>query len=389
MKQILMSLNFLMILLQLTGMQARPKRIVVASESRQKVEAVHAAFSERFAPDTIQIITYKTFSRIPEQPVGRDVALKGARNRLEGISNDVLLLLAADYVVSIESYIEHYQDTSAWVDRGLIICKDLSQPQHEIVALTQPTFIPAHFVQLAQQMSGAESVTPEGYSITVGKAIQATFADRNIDPQDWHRETEFGGASRQQLLQNALFKMLHEQEIQFLMSKIVKYPDFPKPGIVFADFLPILQDAQTFKVCIDLLYERYKTKEISAIVGLESRGFIMGAALAYKLGVSFVPVRKSGKLPGQIYSINYEKEYGSDTLTISQQALQANQRVVIIDDLIATGGSARAAIDLVRFAGGMPVEFVSLLQVDACAEKAKLSIPAFNLLDDEGLVFGA
>ena len=283
---------------------------------------------------------------------------------------------AADYIVSIENYIEQSSVTQRWYDKGLILCKQASQ---EIILTTKSVLIPDMYVKLAQEMS--TDVSERGFSVTVGQAIQQSFPDRCIDKHDWHCEVEFGGVSRQQLLKDSLGKALHADTLHFLKSLVITYPDFPKPGITFANFLPILHEAQAFKMTIDLLAQRYRTKNISAIVGLESRGFILGAALAYELGVSFVPIRKPGKLPGAVYSVNYEKEYGFDTLVIAQDSIQPGQRVIIIDDLIATGGSARAAIELVRLAGGQPVEFVSLLQVDALEEFAYLSIPSFNLID--------
>ncbi len=161
----------------------------------------------------------------------------------------------------------------------------------------------------------------------------------------------------------------------------MSYPDIPKTDIIFANFLPILYNPQAFAMTIDLLVQRYKALNLNAVIGLESRGFILGAALAYELGVSFVPFRKPGKLPGPIYSVNYQKEYGFDTLVVSQDSLQPGQRVIIIDDLIATGGSARAAIELVHLTGAQPIEFVSLLKVAALEEQAYLSIPRFNLID--------
>jgi adenine phosphoribosyltransferase len=159
------------------------------------------------------------------------------------------------------------------------------------------------------------------------------------------------------------------------------HPDFPKPGILFQNFLPILNDAQAFQYTIDFLAQRYAPKNISAVVGLESRGFILAAALAYKLGVRFVPIRKPGKLPGALYSVSYKTEYSMDTLVLAQDSLKSGQRVIIIDDLIATGGSARAAIELIRLAGAQPLEFVTLLKVAALEEQARLGIPQFNLID--------
>jgi adenine phosphoribosyltransferase len=356
---------------------ARELNVIVASGSAHKIAAVREAFNAQFPADTIHLIPCKTSSGIPEQPLGRKVALKGARNRLNGI--DSALVAQADYLISIENYIEQSPATSRWYDVGLVVFHDCAHSQ-EMVLYTRSTFIPDQFIVLAHRMSGLD-ISDEGYGVTIGTAIQKSFGDRAIDPHDWHRETEFGGVSRQELLQEALFKALHAQEIEFLKNQIIFYPDFPKPGILFADFWPILNNAHAFQICLELLAERYKNKNISAIVGLESRGFILGAALAYRLGIRFVPVRKPGKLPGAIHAVSYQKEYGSDTLTIPQNVILPQERVIIIDDLIATGGSARAAIELVNRAGGHPVEFVTLLKVAALEEQARLSIPAFNLID--------
>jgi len=374
-----MQLSFMSILLlSCLSIWARDIKVVIASQNAHKIQAVSNAFKDKFLDDNIQFIVYKTASLIPEQPIGKDVALKGAQNRLNGIEHDAIL---SDYCIAIESYIEQSPSTASWYDVGLILLRDASQPGKDMILLTKPTHIPHQFIQLAAQMSDATKITAAGYPVTIGQAIASSFTDRTIDSHDWHSQPEFGGVSRHELLQEALFKALHVQEINELKHQIVTYPDFPKPGILFSDFLPILSNAKTFGICIDLLASYYKTKNISAVVGLESRGFILGAALAHKLGIGFVPVRKPGKLPGPVFSVSYQKEYGSDTLVISQSALQKSQRVLIIDDLIATGGSARAAIDLVKLAGGVPVEFVSLLQIKELAEMAKLSIPSFNLID--------
>lgn len=354
-------------------------RIAVASQNPIKIAAVKEAFQNRFPDDDIQIMTFKTSSMIPEQPIGYEVALKGVKNRLSSLP--AYIQSSADYVISIENYIEESSEGQSWKDLGMLLFIDCTKPDEEKVVLTQATAIPIHYVNLAQEMSLSSQISKQGYPVTIGEAIKKSFPDRNINPQDWHQEPEFGGISRQELLKEAIYRALYADEIQFLKKQITLYADFPKKGIVFEDFCPLLCNAQAFQLCIDLLYERYKMEGIEKVIGLESRGFILGAALAYKLGVGFVPVRKPGKLPGSIFSISYEKEYGSDCLAIAQNALKQNERVLIVDDLIATGGTAKAAIDLVLLAGGNPVEFVSLLEVKGLKGRDKLGIPSFNLLD--------
>jgi len=363
---------FVSMMLNMLVVDARTIKVVVASQSLQKITAVKASFSKKFPDDELVYFLHKTFSGVPDQPVGAVSAMQGVRNRLDSLPKNMV----ADYVVAIESYIEQSSSTHRWYDKGLVVIKQGSQ---EYIMESQSVFIPDEYVQLAQTISG--SISEYGYSATVGMAIEKSFLDKNIDPNDWHKEVEFGNVSRQQILQDVLDKILHDEELKFLKSLVLIYPDFPKVGIAFANFLPIVHNSQAFRLMIDLLAQRYRDKNIDVIVGLESRGFIIGAALAYELGVSFVPVRKPGKLPGPIYSVDYKKEYGFDTLVIAQDGLKSGQRVLIVDDLIATGGSARASIELVRLAGGDPVEFASLLKVAELEEQAILSIPSFNLID--------
>lgn len=354
-------------------------KVAVTSQNQIKIEAVREAFQSRFPNDEIDILAIKTSSGIPEQPLGHETALKGAKNRLTNLPEGVIS--SVNYMVSIENYIEQSSSTGMWKDIGVILLVDNSKKSQEGVSMTKATSFPAKFVQLAKEMSSSSEISEEGFSFTIGQAIAFSYGDRSIDPHDWHRESEFGGVSRQALIKEAIFKAIHADEIAFLKDQIELYPDFPKPGILFEDFFPVLSNGDTFQLCIDLLYEHYEGKNIEAVIGLESRGFILGAALAYKLGVGFVPVRKPGKLPGATYTVSYEKEYGSDSLCISQSALKQEQRVLIIDDLIATGGTAKAAIELVKMAGGIPVEFASVLEVKVLDGRDKLGIPSFNLID--------
>lgn len=129
-------------------------------------------------------------------------------------------------------------------------------------------------------------------------------------------------------------------------------PDYPKPGIMFRDVTPLFGDAQGFKACIAQLCEPYRTAPIDAVAGIEARGFIMGGAMADKLGCGFIPIRKKGKLPWKTYSQDYQLEYGTDTIEMHQDALARGKRVLIVDDLIATGGTAEGAAKLLTHAGG-------------------------------------
>jgi adenine phosphoribosyltransferase len=137
-----------------------------------------------------------------------------------------------------------------------------------------------------------------------------------------------------------------------LASYIHDIPDFPQPGIVFKDISPLLKDAAAFKFAIDRMVEHYRHLEIDYVVGIESRGFLVGAPLAYHLGKGFIPIRKPGKLPTKTERIDYTLEYGSGSLEIHADAIAPGQRILIVDDLLATGGTVAATRALVERLGG-------------------------------------
>ena len=148
-----------------------------------------------------------------------------------------------------------------------------------------------------------------------------------------------------------------------LRAKIREVPDFPKPGILFYDITTLLKDAAAFRDAIDLLTRPYADQRIDVVVGMESRGFIFSAPMAYGLGVGFVPVRKLGKLPAETVSVEYALEYGTNTLEIHRDAISAGQRVLIVDDLLATGGTVSGTIELVRRLGGDVVGLAFLVEL--------------------------
>jgi adenine phosphoribosyltransferase len=137
-----------------------------------------------------------------------------------------------------------------------------------------------------------------------------------------------------------------------LKALIREVPDFPKPGILFYDITTLLKDKTGFATLIDALSEHYLEKDVDVVLGIEARGFIFGPAVAYRLNAGFVPIRKPRKLPAQTAHITYQLEYGSDTLEIHKDAIQPGQRVIILDDLLATGGTAAACVELTRSLGG-------------------------------------
>ena len=149
-------------------------------------------------------------------------------------------------------------------------------------------------------------------------------------------------------------------------------PDFPKPGILFKDITTLLRDAKGLRTAVDCLVEPYRQAQLDHVVGIESRGFILGAAVADRLGVGFVPVRKPGKLPAATRSASYALEYGTDTLEMHDDAVEPGQRVLIVDDLLATGGTARAAVSLVKECGAEVAGVAFLIELQALNGRAQL-----------------
>ena len=163
-----------------------------------------------------------------------------------------------------------------------------------------------------------------------------------------------------------------EQDIASLRQAIRNIPDFPKPGIVFKDITPLLGNGRLFRRTIDILADRYRSQKIDTVLGIESRGFIIGAALAYELSAGFCIVRKPGKLPYETYKASYELEYGTDSLEIHIDAIPHNARVVIVDDLIATGGTAAATAELVSKLGGTVVECAFVIELSFLKGRERL-----------------
>jgi adenine phosphoribosyltransferase len=157
-----------------------------------------------------------------------------------------------------------------------------------------------------------------------------------------------------------------------LKQRIRHVPDFPKPGILFYDITTLLGDAEGFRLTVDSLAAPYRDQAIDVVVGIESRGFILGAAVAHALKAGFVPIRKPGKLPSKALKESYALEYGTDALEIHEDAVAPASRVLIVDDVLATGGTAAAAIKLVRAIGGNLVGLGFLIELEFLAGRSKL-----------------
>lgn len=166
-----------------------------------------------------------------------------------------------------------------------------------------------------------------------------------------------------------------------LSKFIASVPDYPEKGVVFRDISPLMADGDAYQYATEQIVEYAKDKDVEMIVGPEARGFIVGCPVAYALGVGFAPARKKGKLPREVVEVNYGLEYGEDTLQIHQDAIQPGQRVLVVDDLLATGGTIAATIELIEKLGGVVVGTAFLIELEELRGRDKIKgYDIFNLL---------
>jgi adenine phosphoribosyltransferase len=173
-------------------------------------------------------------------------------------------------------------------------------------------------------------------------------------------------------------------DCSWIQNYLTPVPDFPQPGVQFQWYANLLKDPKAFRAVIQTFAKRYKDSNLDAIAGLDSRGFIFGAAVAYELEVPFVMIRKPGKLPRAVERIDYSLEYGKTSFEIEIDSLNANDRVVIIDDVLATGGTARAAKELVERLGAQVVEAAFLIELPFLDGRKKVAAPVYSLISVEG-----
>ncbi|MDT2757809.1 adenine phosphoribosyltransferase [Enterococcus asini] len=157
-----------------------------------------------------------------------------------------------------------------------------------------------------------------------------------------------------------------------LKDYVASIPDYPKPGIIFRDISPLMADGEAYREATKQIVDYAKEKAIDMVVGPEARGFIVGCPVAFELGVGFAPVRKPGKLPRETISVSYDLEYGTDTLTLHADAIKPGQRVLVCDDLLATGGTVKATIELIEKLGGVVVGCAFLIELDELKGREKI-----------------
>ncbi|MEX9778758.1 adenine phosphoribosyltransferase [Providencia manganoxydans] len=178
-----------------------------------------------------------------------------------------------------------------------------------------------------------------------------------------------------------------EQQLQLIKESIASIPDYPKEGVLFRDITTLLNNPTAYQATIDLLVEHYKDRGVTKIVGTEARGFLFGAPIALRLGVGFVPVRKKGKLPREVLSMTYALEYGTDTLEIHKDSIQPEDNVLVIDDLLATGGTIEATVKMIKQLGANIVDaafIISLPDLGGVERLAAEGIHSFSLVEFPG-----
>ena len=191
----------------------------------------------------------------------------------------------------------------------------------------------------------------------------------------------FGAEALGAEAQEGLGAPMSAERLAYARERVRSIPDFPKPGILFRDITPLLADPKAFHMVIDALVERFIGQSVDAIVAIGSRGFIFGAPLASRLNTAFVPARKPGKLPADTLSVEYGLEYGRASLEMHRDALAADSNVVVIDDLLATGGTAAAAGELVLAQGARVLAYAFVIELDALEGRSKLEpVPVVSLL---------
>ncbi|KAK7757936.1 adenine phosphoribosyltransferase [Diatrype stigma] len=217
--------------------------------------------------------------------------------------------------------------------------------------------------------SVVESVAPNATTESGAAAASTTTTTTHSSPDASRREPPSSAAGTAQLPSKSLAGKPEEMEKtkQLVISALQYHPDWPTPGVNFIDILPIFRSPAIFAALLDVLVyqieETFSSNKPEVIVGLDARGFLFGPTLALRLGVPFVPVRKSGKLPGVCFTEVYQKEYGKDEFQIQADSIQKNQKVLIVDDILATGGTAAAAKKLVEQCGGEFLGYLFLIEI--------------------------
>lgn len=328
-----------------------------------------------------------TVSGVGEQPVGLKEGFYGALNRITFLLSQNKL--TDKVIVSIESFIDRSPtDPKLAFDQAVIAVYN-TETKHLTIELTHATEFPIQFM--------TDRETAGGTGETVGECIVRSEKYSELKADNWHIHRDFGGQSRVDILREGLFKLFNKEKICDVRTAVVKYNGFPKANVVYKDISPAMAQPLLFRDIIEMLYERYKLSKIDLVAGLDARGFIIASALANRLEAGFLPIRKAGKLPRcpdetvgdgkRLRKQSYSTEYSTDAIELDSSLLKFTKRknVLVVDDLIATGGTLIAAVKLLDSVGATVIGAATLLELTGLNGRAQLykqtGVTLFNLID--------
>jgi 5'-methylthioadenosine phosphorylase len=283
-------------------------------------------------------------------------------------------------------------------------CEELNLPHHKIGTIftiegprfstRAESFFFKKFAHVINMSTAPEAILAKEAEIEYAVIAMSTDYDcwkKTEEPVTWgeiERTMSQNAENVKRLLIKTIEKIANhkigDMDTNIIKNKIRTIPNFPKPGIMFRDITTLFKDKEGMQKVIENLYKRYKGQHIDLVAGIEARGFIIGGILAEKLGCGFVPIRKKGKLPAETEQQEYDLEYGTDIVEIHKDAIQPGQKVLLLDDLIATGGTAEAAEKLIQKLGGEVIEASFVIDLVDLKGKDKLDCPVYSIVEFEG-----
>jgi len=348
-------------------------KIAITSQSKFKNNLIDDLLNEcKLLVDFLDIELFSfSVKGTPNQPLNS--TLECCRKRIEILQETEKF----DCYLSIENGIEMGSSYDSDIRDNVDVCYVvLKTPEKEYVAKSEEIPIPEDYLERAVRATPNDyEYRSTGLMKTIGELINEDYPE--VPANNWMSNKRFSGVSREEQMSKPLEKILYELQLDTLKKNITYHNDFPKPGVVFQDLSYILNDYRLLQMMVECMVEKVKTHfkdDIDHVVGLDSRGFIYGSLLAPQIGSGFVMVRKAGKLPGKTISTGYTTEYSSDKFEIINNVIKPEENVLIVDDLVATGGSFGAAKELVEKVGGRVVGYFTILKVDSLFEVASTKL---------------
>lgn len=351
--------------------------VILSSVSPIKVETVRSFLKEHLTDRSLELITISTKDApIPEQPVNSGLECARLRNeylktKIGDQKYDLLISIENDVVFG-----KRFDECDLIQDHCHVIIENNRGGKYTADAYAGGAPI-KYFVDAKEATPADYPYLDKGLAVTMGSRVALEYPD--IDPQDWMLDTRinpYASRSRTDSIREALFDVFEQKEDNDLLyNAVIRVPDHPKPGVVFQDMSNILADPYLMNGLYGKL-EGYAVKfkgngKRTVVVGLDARGFIYGSLLAHFGNFGFIMARKAGKLPGKTVQVEYGTEYSKDKLEIMPHLIDENTAAIIVDDLVATGGSLKAAVELVEKCGGSVLACLTILQVPELVETAR------------------